>query len=43
MESWGQAAVLKDLLPVVKKIAVIFAFGVLAMRAKLYSLLVIKS
>ena len=45
-ESGGQAAVesaLKDFLSVVKKIAVMFAFGALAMSAELYSLLGIKS
>lgn len=45
-EKGGQAAGEsgpKDLLPVVKKIAVMFAFGALAMSAELYSLLGIKS
>lgn len=44
-EKGGQAAGEcgpKDLLSVVKKIAVVFAFGALAMSAELYSLLGIK-
>lgn len=41
-EGAGESA-LKDLLSVVKKIAVMFAFGAVAMSAELYSLLGIKS